>query len=71
MPVFSNNDTVVLQTTRKMDIPTQVCNDTDVKIVIVHGLKIMGTVFATLTFQRTHGNLRMTTAEDFGGKWDG
>ena len=28
---------------------------TDVKIVIVHGLKIMGTVFATLIFQRTHG----------------
>jgi hypothetical protein len=24
---------------KKMDIPTQVCNDTNVKIVIVHGLK--------------------------------
>ena len=42
-------------TTRKMDIPAQVCNDTDVKIVIVHGLKIMETVFDTLIFQRTHG----------------
>ena len=46
---------VVQSTTRKMDIPAQVCNDTDVKIVIVHGLKIMETVFDTLIFQRTHG----------------
>lgn len=36
---------MVLQTTRKMDIQAQVCNDTDVKIVIVHGLKIMEIVF--------------------------
>lgn len=46
---------VVQSTTRKMDIPAQVCNDADVKIVIVHGLKIMETVFDTLIFQRTHG----------------
>lgn len=40
---------------KKNGYTTQVCNDTDVKIVIVHGLKIMETVFDTLIFQRTHG----------------